>query len=578
MKKRLAILMVAAILTLAGQVPATDSRVTDVPGTNTHFTMPAYRTLAEWEAHKARLRKQILYAAGLDPMPEKTPLHAQIFGKLDRGEYTIEKVQLETMPGFYLGGNLFRPTGKSGKLPGILSTHGHWLYGRLENQPLMSGPARAINLARQGYVVFAYDMVGMNDTHQTPHRFGGPLEKLWSFGPLALQLWDSMRAVDFLQSLADVDAQRIGMTGESGGGTQTFLLAAVDDRIRFDAPVNMVSGIMQGGCVCENAPGLRFDTNNIEIAAMMAPRPMLLVSATGDWTKNVPREEYQEIRRIYELYGKADQLEVVQIDAPHNYNKDSREAVYRFFGKRVLGETNAKKFSERSTHIEQLEDMLVLYNRTMPANALTYDGLFAEWRNNCRRQIETTRDLNAVRDGLRMALGAEWPDRVLSERHGEQVALGREGRGDRVAGLWIEGTGAPLLVVHPNGAAAARGMVANEKRPVLLIDAFPGKRNETETHFLTFNRSDDANRVQDILTALGWLHSKYPGKVELRGIGRAGVWCLFAAAVAPMEVKLDADLSGFSGADDDFLKQFFVPGIQRAGGLQAARRLLAEPR
>ncbi len=121
---RSVVLCLAGILTVTAQIPSADSRVTNVPGTNTHFTMPSYPTVAEWETRKTYLRKQILYAAGLDPMPEKTPLHAQIFGKLDRGDYTIEKVQLETMPGFYLGGNLFRPTGKSGKLPGILSTQG----------------------------------------------------------------------------------------------------------------------------------------------------------------------------------------------------------------------------------------------------------------------------------------------------------------------------------------------------------------------------------------------------------------------------------------------------------------------
>src|SRR5260370_42399809 len=108
------------------------------------------------------------------------------------------------------------------------------------------------------------------------------------------------------------------MTGESGGGTQTFLLTAVDDRVKFSVPVNMISVIMQGGGICENAPGLRFDPFNVECGAMMAPRPMLMVSATGDWTKNTPHEESPAIRSIYELYGKGDNVETVQIDAPHN--------------------------------------------------------------------------------------------------------------------------------------------------------------------------------------------------------------------------------------------------------------------
>ncbi len=577
--RSLSFLLIAA-LGAFGQIPAVDSRVANVPGTNTHFTMPEYKTLAEWEAHKAHLRKQILSAAGLLPMPEKTPLNPRVFGRLERKDYSIEKVCLETMPGYYLGGNLYRPLGRSGKFPGIATPHGHWTYGRLENQPLASIPARAINLARQGYVVFSYDMVGYNDTVQTPHVFGGPAEQLWSFGPLALQLWNSIRVVDFLESLPDVDPRRLAATGASGGGTQTFMLAAVDDRIRYDAPVNMVSAYMQGGSPCENAPGLRFDTSNLEIAALMAPRPMLLVSATGDWTQHVPQEEYPAIRRIYELYGKANNIEVVQFDAPHNYDALSREAVYRFFGKHILGQTDAEKFAEKTVLVEKPHDLLVFHGRAFPENALGYDALFTQWKEACQRQSAKERDPGVVRERLLYALGVEWPAEVLSQTGGEKLVLSRKGRGDRVPALWIEGSGAPALVVHPGGIAPAQQSaevrkLISERRAVLLIEAFAHKRDQSGGYFLTFNRSDDANRVQDILTALAFLRSRHSGKVELHGLGKAGVWCLFAAAVAPGDLKLMADLRGFAGKDEDFIKDFFVPGIQRAGGLEAALMLTA---
>src|SRR5437870_2634766 len=302
--------------------------------------MPVYKTRPEWEARSAKLRRQILFAAGLDPMPERNGLTPQIFGRIENKDYSIEKVLLQTLPGYYLGGNLYRPLGKSGKFPAVLTPHGHWNYGRLEHQELASIPARSINLARQGYVVFAYDMVGYNDTVQTPHAFGNPREQLWLFGPLGLQLWNSMRVVDFLQSLPDVDSEKIAMTGESGGGTQTFLLTAVDDRIKLSAPVNMVSAIMQGGSPCENAPNLRIDTYNVEIAALAAPRPMIIVSSPWDQSRNTPREEYIVIRGIYHLYGKTHDLENVEVEAQHNYNRESREAVYRFFGKHFLNDTN----------------------------------------------------------------------------------------------------------------------------------------------------------------------------------------------------------------------------------------------
>ena len=111
-------------------------------------------------------------------MPARSPLAPEVFGRIENKDYSIEKVLLQTLPGYYLGGNLYRPIGRAGKLPGVLTPHGHWTYGRLENQTLCSVPARAISLARQGYVVFSYDMVGYNDTVQTPHAFGNPREQL----------------------------------------------------------------------------------------------------------------------------------------------------------------------------------------------------------------------------------------------------------------------------------------------------------------------------------------------------------------------------------------------------------------
>jgi dienelactone hydrolase len=565
--------LLSATTFLTAQIPQVDSRNTNVPNTDTHFAMPAYRTLAEWEAHKQKLRAQILFAAGLTPMPEKNPLHPVVFGRIERSGYSIEKVYLETLPGYYLGGNLYRPLGRAGKFPGVLAPHGHWDYGRLEHQPLISVPLRCINLARQGYVVFSYDMVGYNDTIQTPHDFGGPREQLWGFGPLGLQLWNSIRALDFLESLADVDPQRLAVTGESGGGTQTFLLAAVDDRVKYDAPVNMISGIMQGGGQCENAPGLRLDTFNVEIGAMMAPRPMLMIAATGDWTKNTPREEYPSVRSIYELYDRAANLEMVQIDAPHNYNQASREAMYSFFGKRILGESKEVK-EAAGIHVEKLQDMLVWHDRPLPANALTYDQLLEQWIAAAKKQNEATHDPAVLRDRLNLALGTEWPEQVLSERAGDRIVLSRQGKGDRLSGIWI-GSGVPsVVVVDPNGAEAARKSAGNS---ALLLTVFQtgdalAPRDRSKPYFLTFNRSDDANRVQDILTALAYLKQQGAQDLRIAASGKAAIWAHFAAAMAPFRVVLDAKIDGFEGQDQDFLDQFFVPGIQRAGGVLALDR------
>lgn len=564
------------------QVPEQDSRNTNTPGTDTHSTMPHYTSRAQWEARKAHLRRQILSAAGLFPMPDRTPLHPQIFGRIEHGDYSIEKVLLETLPGYYLGGNLYRPIGRSGKLPAVLNPHGHWPYGRLENESLDSNPSFGISLAKQGYLVFAWDMVGYNDTIQTPHAFGNPTEQLWSFGPLGLQLWNSIRALDFVLSL-DVDPSRVGIAGASGGATQTLLLDAVDDRVQYAAPANMVSFIMQGGDVCENTPGLRLGTNNVEIAAMFAPKPIILPAATGDWTRNMLKEEFPAIREIYDLYDARENVKAFILDAPHNFNKENREAVYQFFGTHILKEPDGVSYHEKNIKIEMLQDMLALHGRRLDANALTYDQLFAEWKKIAVHQLETAKSRGELQDRLRAVLAVEWPDKVLTEKKQERLVLSRPGAGDRVPGIWIEGRGTPALVVHPQGAAAALQSqeVAELRkigRPILLIDAFQtgtaeAPRDRSVHNFLTFNQPDDACRVQDILTALSFIKSNHEGKIELLGLGTASVWATFAAAVAPIPLDLKATLGGFRGTDEDFLRSFNVPGIQRAGGLAAAQRV-----
>jgi dienelactone hydrolase len=561
-------------------VPAQDSRNATVPNTDTRFTARKYQSLDEWKARAQHLRKQVQSAAGLLPMPERTPLNAKIFGRIENKDYSIEKVYIETLPGFYLAGNLYRPLGRSGKFPGMLAPHGHAQYGRLEHGALFSVPSRGINHARQGYVVFAYDMVGYNDTMQLPHVFGGAREQLWGFGPLALQTWNSIRALDFVQSLPDVDPERIVVTGESGGGTQTFLLCAIDERPKWSAPVNMISLIMQGGSPCENAPGLRFDTNNVEIASLMSPRPMLMVSATGDWTKNTPQDEFPAVKNIYELYGKGEHVETIQIDAPHNYNRPSREAVYRFMAKHVLGDSDAAKYSEKNIRQEKLQDMMVFAGRALPDNAVNYHQLADIWIRAAKKQNDATTNPEVFRERLTFALGSDWPAQVEHEAAGERVVLSRAGVGDRVPGLWVRGKGAAVLIVHPDGAEAARKSPEAAKaiasgRSVLAIDAFQtgsavAPRDRSHRHFLTFNRSDDANRVQDIVTALAFLRQNGASDITLVGIGRAAVWATFAAAVAKAPVKLEAPLGVFKGEDQEFVEGFFVPGIQRAGGLRGA--------
>ena len=224
-----------------------DGRAKTGRGTNTVYAFPRYSNRESWETRAEHLRRRILVSAGLWPMPEKTPLRPQITGRIEHDEYVIENVYLESLPGFLVTGNLYRPVGKTGPYPAVVCPHGHWPEGRLEDSEDGSVPGRCISFARQGYIGFAYDMIGYNDSGlQVPHRqpasytsgfFDDATSYLWGISLTGLQLWNSIRVLDFLVSLPDVDPSRIACTGASGGGTQTFLLTAVEHvAINFGKP------------------------------------------------------------------------------------------------------------------------------------------------------------------------------------------------------------------------------------------------------------------------------------------------------------------------------------------------------
>jgi dienelactone hydrolase len=589
-------------------IPRVDRRATEVRTLDTPFAFPAYADKEHWLARARFLREQVLVSAGLWPMPEKQPLEPVVFGRIERGDYSVEKVYFQSYPGFYVTGNLYRPLGKPGPFPGVLSPHGHWAYGRLENGAVGSIPARCISLARQGCVVFSWDMVGYDDSRQVEHRLLDARLAQWGIGSVSLHLWNSIRSVDFLESLPDVDKRRLACTGASGGGTQTFLLTAVDDRIKVSAPVNMISHYMQGGDVCENAPGLRLDTSNVEIAALTAPRPMLMVSAAGDWTRDTPRVEFPAVQGVYSLLGAKDAVATVQFIADHNYNRDSREAVYSWFGRWVLGNAEGAPVKEAEYQAEQPPDLLVFYGRDLPKEAKTQAQIVAALIEARRAQLATLRPRDAsslarFRDvlgtALRHAVAAESPGAgdVLETSlapgpKGEprDLVVGRRGRGDRVpVRLWAPrtGTGKAALIVHPDGVAgtAARdGSLVDPLRRaghlVAALDAFNtgsavARRDTSDRFFTTYNRTDDSNRVQDILTTLAWLRRQAGVReVSLVGLDAAGPWCLLAAGLTTglHAVVADADQIA-TERDRTYLERLSIPLLRSVGGFETALTL-----
>ncbi len=287
-----------------------------------------YRSAEDWTKRRQELREGFLRGAGLWPLPDRPRVRVISHSFRKRDGYSVENVALETMPGFYCTGNLYRPLAQQGAGPGILCPHGHFRpLGRFR----ANHQIRCAHFARMGATVFSYSMVGWQDSKQTTHN--DPLV-------LALQTWNSLRALDFLAQLPTVDTERLGITGASGGGTQTFFLAALDDRVRASAPVVIVyPWSAPQGCLCEGGlPVMQAtETNAIELAASVAPRAQLLISVGApDPTKEFPKFGFPFIKQVYERHHKAENAQLLHLEPEkHDFGPSKRNAVYAFFAKHL---------------------------------------------------------------------------------------------------------------------------------------------------------------------------------------------------------------------------------------------------
>lgn len=385
-KPRWVLLSVALPFALAlGSIAALTVYTLDVTyekGVSTLGALARFKKdLPTWQVRATQLRTGLLAAAQLSPLPRRTPLNPVIHSERTHAGYSVANVALETLPGVYLAGNLYTPEDapQGVKRAAVLVPHGHFPNGRFhpDTQQL------AATLARMGAYAFLYDMVGRGEAPQAAHN---------DSHALTLQLWNSTRVLDFVSALPAVDPARIAMTGASGGGTQTFLCTAVDDRVKVSAPVVMVSSWVYGGCACESGlpihRGDGYATNNAEIAALAAPRPMLIVSDGDDWTRTVPVREFPYIQSIYRLFDAESQVANVHLPGEkHDFGPSKREAVYRFLAVHLaLDLTRVTsvdgRIDESPNTIEPREAMLAFdAAHPLPANALQgWDTIMAALR------------------------------------------------------------------------------------------------------------------------------------------------------------------------------------------------------
>lgn len=333
-----------------------------------------FDTRAAWAAQAEVVRRKIQEGAGLAPWPERTPLNVILSEPRAHDGYTVQNVRFEPVPGVYVGGNLYRPQSASGRAPAVLTTHGHtggvegpdgWRrHGRFHE----SVQRRAATLARMGAVVLSLDMFGYGDSLV---QFGAAAHRR----PLALtlQLWTALRAVELLAGVDGVDPTRIAVTGESGGGTQAFLLTALEPRVAVSVPVAMVSSYFFGGCPCESGLPIHRSAehfaSNAMIAALAAPRPMLVVSDGGDWTQATPGSEFPFLQHVYRLHGAEDRVANVHLATEgHDYGPSKRAAMYRF----LAAQFGLKEDYDESRSSLEAPEALRVFQRAdeLPANAL----------------------------------------------------------------------------------------------------------------------------------------------------------------------------------------------------------------
>lgn len=641
-----------------------DRRLEALKDLNGHFPFAVPKSKSAWEERAESLRRRVLIATGLWPMPERTPMNPVVHGKVRRDGFTVEKVYFESLPGYYVTGLLFRPENSEGRQPAVLCPHGHG--GRLQDhgeqgirRHIVEGAerfedsgrfpkvARCAQLARMGCVTFLFDMIGYADSRQLSdelvHRFAtqrpeaDTLES-WGFfstqaelrlqSVLGLQTWNAIRALDFLESLPDVDPERIGVTGGSGGGTQTILLGAIDSRPVVAFPQGMVSTSMQGGCTCENASLLRIGTGNVELAGLFAPKPQAMTAA-NDWTKAMMTDGFPELQQLYQLYGSKDAVGCKDLTHfPHNYNYVTRAVMYQWFNKHLqLGldepivEEDFRPLTpeehavwnaahpepaggddfERSLTKQMAEasdkqlaallpsdaESLKTYRRTVGSAWQTVIGRDVPGGNVVQEHVR-----QEERDGVRLSFG-----KVRLRDRGEElpvvVLLSQEKMPDDFV-LWIHGKGKSALLGEEDSLAPELISLLEADRAVVLVDLFGQgefltgdskimKRNRTvenprEFAGYTYGYNDPlfAQRVHDILTMIGVM-APNAESLTIAGTNGAGPWVAAACAVAGEAVdRVAVDTEGFRFVQlEDYRDANFLPGAVKYGDLPALLALCA---
>ncbi len=533
------------------------------------------KTKEAWEQERPRLMGEYFQMLGLSPLPEKTPLNATVTRTLDRGEYFVDMVHYQSRPGLYVTGNLYRParTTAGEKFPAILYVCGHSGRGRNGNKTAFQ--SHGAWLARHGYVCLVIDTLQLGEIAGVHH--GTYRETRWwwltrGYTPAGVECWNGVRGIDYLVSRTDVDPDRIGVTGISGGGAATFWIAAADERVKVAVPVSGMADLMSyvpnrvinGHCDCMFLYNT-YQWHWTKIAGLIAPRPMLFVNSDADSIFPMDANEriINRLERLYSLFGVSDVVDSFVSVGGHDYRKDIRQGVFRFLNTYLKNDPRPVNDTEvdlvtgsREEHHPIPPEQLRVFPRdeNIPNDALNgkIDEHFVEiakpgippkeefktWKESLLRKLRAVafhhfperipaarleRTENSVTwlttEGdivvpLKMPVSRADGGNVITLRISDIPETGREGE----------------CVLTPRGYGATKW---TQKNPPNYVE---------RAHYL-LGRTIDSGRVWDIIAAARYLRNQFPSAaIRLSGKGRFGILAVYAAL-------LEEDVSSVSVED-----------------------------
>ena len=532
------------------------------------------KTREDWERERPRLTSEYFHMLGLSPLPERTPLKATITRTLDRGDYFVDMLHYQSRPGLYVTANLYRPArvNPGAKLPAILYVCGHSGRGRNGNKTAFQ--SHGIWLARHGYVCLMVDTLQLGEIagiHHGTYREGRWWWLSRGYTPAGVEAWNGVRGIDYLVSRPDVDPDRIGVTGISGGGASTFWVAAADERVKVAVPVSGMADlvsyvpnrVINGHCDCMFLYNT-YQWHWTKVAGLIAPRPMLFTNSDLDpiFPMDANERIINRLERLYSYFGTSDLVDSFVSVGGHDYRKDILQGVFRFLNTYLKNDSKPVTDTEvdlvtgsrdEQHPIPPQQLRVFAKDEDIPGDALNgkidehfveiarpripMKGEFDEWKTNLLRKL---RDVTFHHFPERIPAatvdrkegGVTWLKTEgniavrFAKSRGQQDTEGliiihvtNEELAPLERGSFLDGAKGSIVGLETRGIGATRWTTKNPPNYV------------ARSHYL-LGRTVDSGRVWDIIATVRYLKEKLPGKqVFVAGEGPGGVLAIYSAVL-----------------------------------------------